>query len=147
MLFRSYALVDSLDTTQASTAVLGDTLIDLVLGPGQDGKTIENQGIAGADLTDEQKALMISLIAHYGGLVNDEDATARMAELTAQLDETYFAWYGPTDPSDTSGLYFRVTGPSIVIEYSGQQMGRKKVRTFIFGRTNRLYWKYFIKFK
>ena len=119
----AYALVDSLDTTQASTAVLGDTLIDLVLGPGQDGKTIENQGIAGADLTDEQKALMISLIAHYGGLVNDEDATARMAELTAQLDETYFAWYGPTDPSDTSGLYFRVTGPSIVIEYSGQQMG------------------------
>ena len=119
----AYALVGSLDDTQTSTAVLGDTLIDLVLGPGQDGKTIENQGIAGADLTDEQKTLLLSLITHYGGLVNDEDAAARMAELTAELDDTYFAWYGPTDPSDTSGLYFRVTGPSIVIEYSGQQMG------------------------
>lgn len=119
----AYALVNSLDDTQSSTAVLGDTLIDLVLGPGQDGKTIENQGIAGADLTDEQKTLLLALIAHYGGLVNDEDATARMAELTAELDDTYFAWYGPTDPSDTSGIYFRVTGPSIVIEYSGQQMG------------------------
>lgn len=119
----AYAVVGSLDDTQASTAVLGDTLIDLVLGPGQDGKTIENQGIAGADLTDEQKVLLLSLIAHYGGLVNDEDAAARMAALTAELDDTYFAWYGPTDPTDTSGIYFRVTGPSIVIEYSGQQMG------------------------
>jgi hypothetical protein len=119
----AFALVGSLDDSQASTAVLGNTLIDLILGPGQDGKTVENQGIAGADLTDEQKALLISLISHYGGLVNEEDAAARMATLTAEIDQTYFAWYGPTDPADTSGIYFRVTGPSIVIEYSGQQMG------------------------
>jgi len=119
----AFALVGSLDDTQVSTAVLGGTLIDLILGPGEDGKTIENQGIAGADLTDEQKARLTSLISHYGGLVNEEDAAIRMAELTAEIDDTYFAWYGPTDPSDTSGIYFRVTGPSIVIEYSGQQMG------------------------
>lgn len=119
----AFALVGSLDESQAGTAVLGNTLIDLILGPGEDGKTIENQGIVGADLTDEQRALLITLIAHYGGLVNEEDAAVRMAELTAEIDDTYFAWYGPTDPSDTSGIYFRVTGPSIVIEYSGQQMG------------------------
>jgi len=119
----AYALVGSLDDSQASTAVLGNQLIDLVLGPGQDGKTIANQGIAGADLTDEQKALLLTLISHYGGLVDEEDAAARMAQLESQLDDTWFAWYGPTDPADSSGIYFRVTGPSIVIEYSGQQMG------------------------
>ena len=119
----AFALVGSLDDTQVGSAVLGNTLIDLILGPGEDGKTIENQGIAGADFTDEQQALLIALISHYGGLVNEEDAAVRMAELTAEIDDTYFAWYGPTDPTDTSGIYFRVTGPSIVIEYSGQQMG------------------------
>ena len=119
----AFALVGSLDESQAGSAVLGNTLIDLILGPGEDGKTIENQGIVGADLTDEQRALLITLIAHYGGLVNEEDAAARMAELTAEIDDTYFAWYGPTDSSDTSGIYFRVTGPSLVIEFSGQQMG------------------------
>lgn len=119
----AYALVGSLDGDQTDAAVLGDTLIDLVLGPGEDGKTIENQGIAGSELTDEQRSLLLALIAHYGGLVNDEDAASRMATLEAELDDTYFAWYGPTDPSDSSGIYFRVTGPSIVIEYSGQQMG------------------------
>jgi hypothetical protein len=119
----AYALVNSLDTDQQSTAVLGDTLIDLVLGPGTDGRTIESQGIAGSDLTDEQKTLLLDLIGQYGNLVDEEDAAARMAELTAEIDDTYFAWYGPTDESDTSGIYFRVTGPSVVIEYSGQDMG------------------------
>ena len=37
------------------------------------------------------------------------------------LDQTYFAWYGPTTAG--SAAYFRVTGPTIVIEFSPQQMG------------------------
>lgn len=119
----AYAVLASLDADQQGAAVLGSNLIDLVLGAGEDGRTIESQGIAGADLTDEQQQLLLTLISHYGGLVNEEDAAVRMAELTAEIDDTYFAWYGPTDPSDTSGIYFRVTGPSVVIEYSGQQMG------------------------
>ncbi len=119
----AYALLASLDSDQQGAAVLGGTLIDVVLGPGEDGTTIESQGIAGADLTAEQQQLLITLMSHYGGLVNEEDGAVRMAELTAEIADTYFAWYGPTDPADTSGIYFRVTGPSIVIEYSGQEMG------------------------
>ena len=119
----AYALVGALDADQQQQAVLGGTLIDLVLGPGTDGRTIESQGIAGADLTDAQKQQLLTLLGHYGNLVDEEDAAARMAVLESQLDETYFAWYGPTDPANTAGIYFRVTGPSVVIEYSGQQMG------------------------
>ena len=44
-----------------------------------------------------------------------------MAELKANIDKTYLAWYGPTTAG--SGIYFRVTGPNVVIEYSGQSMG------------------------
>jgi hypothetical protein len=39
----------------------------------------------------------------------------------AALGETYFAWYGPTTPG--SAVYFRVTGPTIVIEYAAQGPG------------------------
>lgn len=119
----AYALLGALDADQQGEAVLGTTLIDLVLGPGADGRTIESQGIAGADLTDEQRQQLLTLIGHYANLVDEEDAALRMEQLTAELDDTYFAWYGPTDAADGSGIYFRVTGPSIVIEYSGQQMG------------------------
>jgi hypothetical protein len=117
----AFALVGSLDSDQQGKAVLGDTPIDLVLGPGEDGRTIESEGLAGSEMTDEQKQAFLALIAEYGGLLNDEDAAARMATLEAELDDTYFAWYGPT--TEGSGIYFRITGPSIVVEYSGQQMG------------------------
>lgn len=115
------ALVGSLDATQQASAVLGSSAIDLVLGPGEDGKTIASEGIAGSALNDEQKAALLALIGEYGNLVNAEDAAARVAELEADLDQTYFAWYGPI--TEGGAAYFRVTGPSIVIEYSPQTMG------------------------
>lgn len=117
----AFALVNSLDATQQASAILGDTLIDLVLGPGQDGRTIAAEGLAAGEMTADQQAALLQLIGHYGGLLNDEDAAARMADIEANLADTYFAWYGPT--TDGSGMYFRITGPTVVIEYSGQEMG------------------------
>jgi hypothetical protein len=117
----AFALVNSLDATQQQAAILGTSPIDLVLGPGQDGKTILAEGLAGELMTADQQAAFLTLIGHYAGLVNAEDAAARMAEIQATLDQTYLAWYGPTTPG--SAAYFRITGPTIVIEYAPQQMG------------------------
>src|SRR5215212_1018111 len=47
------ALVTSLDATQQQAAILGSTSIDLVLGPGQDGKTIDSEGLPASQMTDE----------------------------------------------------------------------------------------------
>jgi hypothetical protein len=41
-----------------------------------------------------------------------------MAELRANLRDTYFAWSGPT--TSGSAAYFRVQGPTLVIEYAPQ---------------------------
>ena len=117
----AFALVNSLDATQQKAAILGSTSIDLVLGPGQDGKTIQSEGIPASQLTADQKAALTKLISHYTGLVNDEDAAARMAEIESTLDQTYFAWYGPTTAG--SAAYFRITGPTLVIEYAPQGGG------------------------
>jgi Protein of unknown function (DUF3500) len=72
-------------------------------------------------MTADQQAAFLKLIGHYTGLSNDEDAAARMAEIKSTLNQTYLAWYGPTTKG--SAAYFRVTGPTIVIEYSPQQGG------------------------
>lgn len=114
----AFALVDSLDDTQKKAAVLGSTPIDLVLGPGEDGKTVAPEGVPGSQLTPAQQAAALKLIGHYTGLVDDADAAARMAEVTAGMARTYFAWYGPTTPG--SAAYFRFTGPTLVIEYAPQ---------------------------
>ena len=117
----AFALVNSLDATQQKTAVLGTKYIDLVLGPGQDGKTIQAEGLPAAQMTADQQAAFLKLIGHYTGLGNDATAAARLAEIKSTLDQTYLAWYGPT--TEGSAAYFRVSGPTIVIEYSPQQMG------------------------
>ncbi len=72
-------------------------------------------------LLDAQKKAFLQLISEYGDLANDEDAASRMTTLEADLDDTYFAWYGAT--SQSGPAYFRVTGPHVVIEYSPQSMG------------------------
>jgi Protein of unknown function (DUF3500) len=117
----AFSLVNELDATQQQTAILGSTSIDLVLGPGQDGKTIQPEGLPASQMTDDQQASLVQLIGHYAGLVNEELAAARIAEVQSTLDQTYLAWYGPTTAG--SAAYFRVTGPTLVIEYSPQQMG------------------------
>lgn len=117
----AFALVAMLDATQRRAAVLGDTPIDLVLGPGQDGKSIAPAGLPAAQMNRDQQAAFLKLIGHYGRLGNAADSAARMAEFDATLNQTYLAWYGPTTPG--SAAYFRVVGPTLVIEYSPQGGG------------------------
>jgi hypothetical protein len=117
----AFALINLLDASQQQAAVLGDTAIDLVLGPGQDGKTIQSEGLAAAQMNAAQQAALLKLIGHYTGLANDATAAARLAEVQSTLEQTYLAWYGPTTAG--SAAYFRVSGPTIVIEYSPQGGG------------------------
>ena len=116
------ALIGSLDADQLAAAVLGDAPIDLVLGPGQDGRQIQPEGLSGADMTDDQRTAFLTLIGHYTGLVNDAAAEVRRAEVEADFDETYLAWYGPT--TGENAAYWRVSGPTIVVEYAPQGSGR-----------------------
>jgi Protein of unknown function (DUF3500) len=68
-----------------------------------------------------QQAAFLKLIGHYTGLASEATAAARVAEIQSTLDQTYFAWYGPTTKG--SAAYFRVTGPTIVNEFSPQGGG------------------------
>jgi hypothetical protein len=117
----AFALMNWLDADQQRAASLAKRPADVVLGPGEDGKTIAPEGLLAARMSEDQRAALMRLIAHYSGLANDEDAVERTAEIRAGLDQTYFAWNGPTMPG--SPIYFRVTGPSLVIEYSAQAQG------------------------
>ena len=117
----AFALVNSLDAAAKAKAVLGSSSIDLVLGPGQECKTIQSEGLPGSAMSAEQQTAFLKLIMEYGGLANDTNAATREAQLKEDLAQTYLAWYGPTTAG--SAAYFRVTGPHVVIEYSPQSMG------------------------
>ena len=118
---KGFTMVQSLTPEQQKVAIRATYYIDLVLGPGQDGKKLANEGIAGSALDEKQKKLLLELMAEWVNNINEEDAKAKMAEVEKDLDKTYFAWGGPTTTG--SAAYYRVTAPTLVLEYSPQRMG------------------------
>lgn len=116
------ALVQSLDAKQRSQAVLNYKVADLVLGPGQDGKRISPEGLKASGMTDKQKSMLLQLIAEWAGIMNDAMASARMAQIKAELNDTWFAWSGSTEFQAGTNIaaYYRIQGPHLVIEYAPQ---------------------------
>lgn len=115
---KAFALINALDATQRSQAILNYRVADLVLGPGQDGRTIQPEGVRASSLTASQQTMLLDLMREWAGIMNDAYGSSRMAELKTNLPQTYFAWSGPT--TNGSAAYFRVQGPTVVIEYAPQ---------------------------
>ena len=122
---KAFALMNSLDEAQRARAVLAYRVSDLVLGPGKDGKTIQPEGLKASAMNERQRALLVDLIAEWSGIVNETAASARLAQIKATLDDTWFAWSGPTTvaPGRNGTAYYRIQGPTLVIEYAPQSMG------------------------
>ena len=122
---KAFALLNALDDAQRKQAILTYRVADLVLGPGQDGKTIQPEGLKASAMNEQQKAMLLDLIAEWTGIVHDSAAAARMAEIKAGLNETWFAWSGPTtvSPGRNGTAYYRIQGPNLVIEYAPQPLG------------------------
>ena len=115
---KAFELVNALDATQRGQAILGYRVTDLVLGPLQDGKVIQPEGIRATALSPAQQNLLLELAREWAGIMHESFAELRMAELRANLGQTYFAWSGPT--TNGSVAYFRIQGPTVVIEYAPQ---------------------------
>jgi hypothetical protein len=115
---KAFALVNALDATQRSQAILPYRVSDLVLGPGQDGRTIQPEGIRASSLSAAQQMMLIDIVREWAGIMNDAFAEPRMNDIRAKLADTYFAWSGPL--TNGSAAYFRIQGPTLVIEYAPQ---------------------------
>jgi hypothetical protein len=120
---KALALLQSLDAGQRKQAILGYTVADLVLGPGEDGKKIAPEGLKASAMNAGQRAMLVDLIAEWTGIMNQTSAAARMTQLQAELNDTWFAWSGPTNGQAGTNItaYYRIQGPHLVIEYAPQR--------------------------
>jgi hypothetical protein len=116
---RSFALMAALDEGQRKQAIIGAQMADLVLGPGKDGQTIQPEGLKVSAMSPAQQAILLDIVREWAGIANDAFVKTRMEEIRAKLPETWFAWSGPTTPE--SAAYFRIQGPTLVIEYAPQR--------------------------
>ena len=115
---KAFALINALNAAQRSQAILPHQVSDLVLGPQEDGKTIQPEGIRASALTAAQQTMLLDIVREWAGIMHDAFAEPRMAELRAALPDTWFAWSGPI--TNGSAAYFRIQGPTLVVEYAPQ---------------------------
>ncbi len=84
----------------------------------KDNLVLDYAGIPASQMTREQKALLVEVIAEYVGNMKEGHARVRMDEVRAHLDQTHFAWIGASDPAAV--FYYRIQSPVILIEFDHQ---------------------------
>ncbi len=131
---KAFALVNALNEAQRKQAILGYRVADLVLGPGKDGQKIQPEGIPASSLSAAQQTMLWELVKEWSGIMTDAFAEPRMAEIKSHLGETFFAWSGPT--TNGSAAYFRIQGPTLVIEYAPQRDNVDHIHTIYRDPTN-----------
>ncbi len=117
---KALELAKTLTEEQRKQAILGSQMRDLVLGPGHDGETIQPEGVKASALNDAQRRLLLDLIAEWSGIIHDAAAAEKLKEIKANLADTWFAWSGPLEAGKA---YFRIQGPTVIIEYAPQKLG------------------------
>jgi hypothetical protein len=114
-----FELINALDPQQQEQAILDYDVSGLVLGPDENVRVLEPEGLPASEMTADQRALLLNLIREWAGIAKEGAAETRMAEIEQNLGETYFAWEGPTENGQPT--YYRITGPTLHIEFNHEE--------------------------
>jgi hypothetical protein len=89
---------------------------------------LEDAGVAYRDLQPTQQSMLRSLIGAYTSVQPKKVADARLSRLQASgLDDIKFLWIGGTEKG--VGHYYRVQGPTFLIEYDNTQNDANHIHT------------------
>jgi Protein of unknown function (DUF3500) len=114
------ALAQSLDAGQRRRMVIAaQSLGDIVSGPGRSERLTTPAGIAAADLDPSQREQLVRLVEVYARNMRPEIADEELRRLReAGLHRVHFAWAGPLD---TGAHYYRIHGPTLLVELDNTQ--------------------------
>ena len=118
----AFDFYNSLTDEQKQKLYQGEEVKNLTCAPGDTCDYPTGTGIKGSDLTDEQKQLLLKVIANWVDLADSETTQKELDAISATLDETYINWSGATtyDTSQGKGIYFQISGQKAYIELSSQ---------------------------
>jgi hypothetical protein len=119
----AFAFYDSLTADQQAALYQGEDVAAMVCAPGGTCDYPTGTGLSGADLTAEQKQLLLDVIANWVGLSDAQTTATALAAIETTLDTTYINWSGATvyDMTEGDGIYFQISGPKVYIEFASQQ--------------------------
>ena len=112
------ALINALDDKTRALASVTNRPREVWAGAGKDGVIPPLEGAKVADWSAAQRQLLLDTITLWVGILDAPSSQARLAEIRADLGNTYFAWHGPVDGSGS--IYYRIQGTNLIIEFSTQ---------------------------
>jgi hypothetical protein len=114
-------LVTSCSSEQLHEAVIMDAAPhDIIAQPGMEIKFAEPDGLSATDMTPSQQALLRKLLEELFGNYEADIRDKALHEMEhAGFDKLYFGWAGSLKKGE--GHYFRIHGPTLVIEYDNTQ--------------------------
>lgn len=84
-------------------------------GAYRDNRVIGYEGVNARELTGVQQQGLSDVVASFLDLLPRRPFEARMRQVEAALDDTWFSWIGPAD--GVSPFYYRVQSPVIMVEF------------------------------
>jgi hypothetical protein len=122
-------LVLSLNEAQRKSAIISTTAPrEILTGNARKAKPLEPLGISVGQMTDSQREVFRSLIKEYVFRFRSELAEADLQKIErAGFEKICFAWAGALEPGQ--GHYYRVQGPTFLMEYDKTQNDANHIHT------------------
>jgi len=128
------ALIASLDEGQLNAARLStEAPGDIITGPESEKRLDAFEGVPASALNTDQRQQLRRLIEQFVSNLRDDLAADELATMEeAGFESVHFAWAGSTYPGRL--LYYRVHGPTLVIEFDNTLDDPNHVHTVLQGR-------------
>jgi hypothetical protein len=122
-------LVKSLSPDQQKTAIItGAAPKDIVTSNARKAMIEKPQGVLASDMTPEQQQILTALIREYAQRHRPELAADDLQRVEqAGFGKIRFAWAGDTEPG--KGHYYRIHGPTFLVEYDNTQNNANHVHS------------------
>ncbi|ERK17676.1 hypothetical protein L579_3557 [Pantoea sp. AS-PWVM4] len=84
-------------------------------GAFQDNRVIPLEGVCVAEFTPAQRQQVMALVAVFLAFLPDGPRAARLQQIEAQLDNTWWSWIGGCGDDDV--FYYRLQSPVVMLEF------------------------------
>lgn len=127
------ALLNALDAEQKNTAIIQSTApADIITANDRKAMINDAKGISYSQLNSLQQKIFLQLLSLYIHRYTRLFALQMMQDIeTARLSNLRFAWAGDQQTGVGHPHYYRIQGPTIIIEYDNIQNNANHIHTVI----------------